>query len=53
MFSYLLKDLNQFDALDKLISKIIDLEDFKILIVNKKLFDKNTIPKSSLQIYYR
>lgn len=53
VFSYLLKDLNQFDALDKLISKIIDLEDFKILIVNKKLFDKNTIPKSSLQIYYR
>jgi Lrp/AsnC family transcriptional regulator for asnA, asnC and gidA len=52
-FSYLLKDLNQFDTLDKLLSKLTDLEEFKILIVNKKLFEKNTIPKSSLQIYYR
>ncbi len=52
-FSYLLKDLSQFDVLDKLISKLIDVTDFKILIVNKKLFEKNAIPKSSLQIYYR
>lgn len=52
VFSFLLKDFSQFDVLDKTIAKLQEVTDFNILIITKKMFDKNTIPKSSLQIYY-
>lgn len=52
VFSYLLKDFSQFDVLDKFISKMQGITSFNILVIAKKIFDKNTIPKSSLQIYY-
>ncbi len=52
VFLYLLKDFSQFDVLDKTISKLQGVNAFNVLIITKKVFEKNTIPKSSLQIYY-
>jgi len=52
VFTYLLKDFSQFDVLDKTISKLQSVNSFNVLIITKKVFDKNTIPKTSLQIYY-
>jgi Lrp/AsnC family transcriptional regulator for asnA, asnC and gidA len=52
VFTYLLKDFSQFDVLDKTISKLQNVNAFNVLIITKKVFDKNTIPKTSLQIYY-
>jgi len=49
---YLLKDLSQIDSLEKLIAKLQGVYNYSVLIINKKVFEKNTIPKASLQIYY-
>lgn len=53
VFMYLLRDFTQISLLDKTIAKMNAVVSSKFLIVSKKVFDKNTIPKSSLQIYYR
>jgi len=52
VFTYLLKDFSQFDVLDKTIAKMQGVNNFNILTITKNVFEKNTIPKSSLQIYY-
>lgn len=52
VFTYLLKDFSQFDVLDKTIAKMQGVSNFNILTITKNVFDRTTIPKSSLQIYY-
>jgi len=52
VFTYLLKDFSQFDVLDKTIAKMQGVSNFNILTISKNVFDRATIPKSSLQIYY-
>ena len=52
VFTYLLKDFSQFDVLDKTIAKMQGVSNFNILTITKNVFDRATIPKSSLQIYY-
>jgi Lrp/AsnC family transcriptional regulator for asnA, asnC and gidA len=53
VFIYLLKDLTQLQNIDKLVAKIKGTLDFKFLFVNEKVYDKQSIPLSSLQVYYR
>ncbi len=53
VFIYLLKDVAMIDILEKTIAKLQGILDFKFLIINKTVFDRATIPKTSLQIYYR
>jgi len=52
VFIYLLKNFSQFSVLDKTIAKMNGVISSSLLIITKKVFDKNTIPKTSLQIYY-
>ncbi len=53
IFNYLLKDFNQFEVLNKLIAKLVGINNFGIIVITKKEFERNSIPKDSLQIYYR
>lgn len=53
VFIYLLKDVSMIDVLEKTIAKLQGIQDFKFLIINKTVFDRATIPKTSLQIYYK
>lgn len=53
VFHYLLKDMEHLKVLEKLLSKIKGIIDFKLLFISEKVFEKESIPISSLQVYYK
>jgi len=50
---YLVPDMAQVSLLDDLLTKLEGILDFKILIVTSKEYEKESLPLSSLQVYYR
>ncbi len=52
-FFYMVRDFSQLSSIEKVLSKIKGIIDYKMLFVTEKSFDKQNIPLSSLQVYYR
>jgi len=52
-FFYLVPDMSQIELLDNVLTKLEGVIDFKILIVTGKEYEKDSLPLSSLQVYYR
>jgi len=53
VFMYLLKDVAHLKVLEKLLTKVKGILDYKLLFVTEKVFEKENIPLSSLQVYYK
>jgi Lrp/AsnC family transcriptional regulator, regulator for asnA, asnC and gidA len=53
VFFYLIKDIDNLNNLNKLLSKLNGLLDFKMLFVDEKAYEKQNIPITSLQVYYK
>jgi DNA-binding Lrp family transcriptional regulator len=53
VFFYLLKDVQSMKLVEKLLSKIRGILDFKVLFIDEQVYEKSSIPMSSLQVYYK
>jgi len=53
VFFYLLKDIQSLKLVEKLLAKVKGVLDFKILFIQDHIYEKSSIPMSSLQVYYK